>query len=64
MTSSSSLGVTQIVLQFDLNRDIEGAAQDVQTQINAAAGSLPKNMPNPPIYTRSIRRTRRSFRSH
>ncbi|MDB5360326.1 MAG: acriflavine resistance protein [Rhodospirillales bacterium] len=52
MTSSSSLGVAQIVLQFDLNRNIDGAAQDVQTQINAAAGLLPKNMPNPPTYNK------------
>jgi hydrophobe/amphiphile efflux-1 (HAE1) family protein len=52
MTSSSSLGVTQIVLQFDLNRNIDGAAQDVQTEINAAAGLLPKNMPNPPTYNK------------
>ncbi|KAG9611001.1 hypothetical protein KCV01_g2790, partial [Aureobasidium melanogenum] len=50
MTSSSSLGHTQIVLQFDLSRDIDGAAQDVQTAINAAAGLLPKNLPNPPTY--------------
>ncbi len=52
MTSSSSLGVTQIVLQFDLNRNIDGAAQDVQTQINAASGVLPKDMPNPPTYNK------------
>jgi multidrug efflux pump len=50
MTSSSSLGMTNIVLQFDLGRNIDGAAQDVQTQINAAAGLLPKDMPNPPTY--------------
>jgi multidrug efflux pump subunit AcrB len=50
MTSSSSLGQTQITLQFDLARDINGAAVDVQTEINAAAGLLPKNMPNPPTY--------------
>ncbi|WP_068084395.1 efflux RND transporter permease subunit [Novosphingobium rosa] len=50
MTSSSSLGQTQITLQFDLTRDINGAAVDVQTEINAAAGLLPKNMPNPPTY--------------
>jgi multidrug efflux pump len=37
MTSSSSFGVSQITLQFDLNRDIDGAAQDVQAAINAAA---------------------------
>ncbi|UPG96296.1 efflux RND transporter permease subunit [Luteibacter aegosomatissinici] len=50
MTSSSSLGQTQIVLQFDLSRNIDGAAQDVQTAINAAGGLLPKNLPNPPTY--------------
>ena len=50
MTSSSSLGTTQIVLQFDLGRSIDGAAQDVQTAINAAGGLLPKNLPNPPTY--------------
>ena len=53
MTSSSSLGVTQITLQFDLSKDIDSAAQDVQSAINAAAGSLPKNMPSPPVYTKS-----------
>jgi hydrophobe/amphiphile efflux-1 (HAE1) family protein len=52
MTSSSSLGITTIVLQFDLNRNIDGAAQDVQTQINATSGLLPKNLPNPPIYSK------------
>ena len=50
MTSSSSLGTTQIVLQFELGRSIDGAAQDVQTAINAAGGLLPKNLPNPPTY--------------
>ena len=50
MTSASSAGTTSIVMQFDLARDIGGAAQDVQTAINAAAGMLPKNMPNPPTY--------------
>jgi multidrug efflux pump len=50
MTSSSSLGMTAIAIQFDLSRDINGAAQDVQTAINAAGGMLPKNMPNPPTY--------------
>ncbi|MDB5406548.1 MAG: putative rane protein [Rhodospirillales bacterium] len=50
MTSSSSLGTTQIALQFDLGRSIDGAAQDVQTAINAAGGMLPKNLPNPPTY--------------
>ncbi|WP_158938147.1 efflux RND transporter permease subunit [Burkholderia sp. S171] len=50
MTSSSSLGTTSIAVQFDLSRDINGAAQDVQTAINAAGGTLPKNLPNPPTY--------------
>ncbi|RQR40225.1 acriflavine resistance protein B [Burkholderia sp. Bp9143] len=50
MTSSSSLGTTSIAIQFDLSRDINSAAQDVQTAINAAGGTLPKNMPNPPTY--------------
>ena len=52
MTSSSSLGSTQITLQFDLNRDINGAARDVQAAINAAASLLPINMPNRPSYRR------------
>jgi hydrophobe/amphiphile efflux-1 (HAE1) family protein len=50
MTSTSGLGSTQITLQFDLSRNIDGAAQDVQTAINAAGGLLPKNLPNPPTY--------------
>jgi multidrug efflux pump len=50
MTSASSLGTTNIAVQFDLTRDINGAAQDVQTAINAAGGTLPKNLPNPPTY--------------
>jgi multidrug efflux pump len=50
MTSTSSLGRTQIVLVFDLNRPIDAAAQDVQTAINAAAGVLPKDLPTPPTY--------------
>jgi multidrug efflux pump len=53
MTSSSSLGLTQITLQFDLNRNIDAAAQDVQSAINAASGSLPKDLPNPPTYEKS-----------
>jgi len=48
LTSTSILGNTQIVVQFDLNRNIDGAAQDVQTAIDAAAGQLPKNLPSPP----------------
>ena len=47
MTSTSSLGTTSITLQFDLDRNIDAAAQDVQTAITAAAGQLPKNLPTP-----------------
>jgi multidrug efflux pump len=50
MTSTSGLGATTITLQFALSRSIDGAAQDVQTAINAAGGLLPKNLPNPPTY--------------
>ncbi|MDZ7993872.1 MAG: efflux RND transporter permease subunit [Nostoc sp. EfeVER01] len=50
MNSTSSLGSAQITLQFDLNRDIDGAAQDVQSAISKAAKQLPTNMPNPPSY--------------
>src|SRR5437868_1703786 len=50
MTSTSGLGATAITLQFNLRRNIDGAAQDVQTAINAAGGLLPKNLPNPPTY--------------
>lgn len=50
MTSSSSLGITSITVQFDLNRNIDAAAQDVQTAINAASGVLPKTLPTPPTY--------------
>src|SRR5580704_17402092 len=50
MTSSSSLGVTNIVLQFDLNRDLDAAARDVQAAINAARGYLPANLPQNPSY--------------
>ncbi len=52
MASTSSFGVSQISLQFDLNRDIDGATQDVQAAINAAAGILPKNLPYPPTYAK------------
>ena len=45
MTSSSSLGTTSITLQFDLNRNIDGAARDVQAAINAARSYLPTNLP-------------------
>jgi hydrophobe/amphiphile efflux-1 (HAE1) family protein len=50
MTSTNVLGNTQITLQFDLNRNIDAAAQDVQTGIDAAGGQLPKNLPSPPTY--------------
>jgi multidrug efflux pump len=50
MTSSSSLGSTSITLQFDLNRDIDAAARDVQAAINAARGYLPTNLPANPNY--------------
>ena len=50
MTSSSSLGSTNITLQFDLNRDIDAAARDVQAAINAARGQLPANLPSNPTY--------------
>src|SRR5215207_3893545 len=52
MQSTSSFGVSQISLQFDLNRDIDGATQDVQAAINAAAGILPRNLPYPPTYAK------------
>jgi multidrug efflux pump len=50
MTSTSYLGSTAIVLQFDLNRDINGAARDVQAAINAARGFLPPTLPAQPTY--------------
>jgi hydrophobe/amphiphile efflux-1 (HAE1) family protein len=50
MSSSSSLGKTSIQVEFDLGRNIDSAAQDIQTAINAAGGDLPKNLPNPPTY--------------
>jgi multidrug efflux pump len=52
MQSTSSFGVSQISLQFDLNRDIDGATQDVQAAINAAAGVLPRTLPYPPTYAK------------
>ena len=48
MTSTSSLGSTNITLQFDLDRNIDAAARDVQAAINAARGQLPANLPNNP----------------
>ena len=50
MTSSSSLGATRITLQFDLSRDIDGAARDVQAAINAARNLLPSGLPSNPTY--------------
>src|SRR6187402_2609721 len=52
MISSSSFGISQITLQFDLNRNIDSAAQDVQSAINAAGSTLPRNLPYPPIYSK------------
>ena len=53
MTSSSSQGNTQITLQFSLNRDIDGAAQDVQAAISAATRGLPRSMPQPPTFRKA-----------
>jgi HAE1 family hydrophobic/amphiphilic exporter-1 len=50
MTSTSVLGTTQVTLQFNLDRNIDAAAQDVQSAIDAAGGQLPKNLPSPPSY--------------
>lgn len=52
MSSQSSFGLSQITLQFNLDRDIDAAAQDVQSAINAAASTLPKNLPYPPVYAK------------
>src|ERR1700736_451340 len=50
MTSTSFLGSTSIVLQFDLNRNIDAAGRDVQAAINAANSNLPSNLPAKPTY--------------
>ncbi len=50
MSSVNTLGSTTIILQFDLDRNIDGAGSDVLTAISAAQGFLPNNMPNPPTY--------------
>ncbi len=50
MTSASSLGSTQVTLQFDLSRDIDGAARDVEAAINASRSYLPANLPGNPSY--------------
>src|SRR5213076_1701176 len=52
LTSSSSFGLSQITLQFELTRDIDAASQDVQAAINAAASALPRNLPYPPVYSK------------
>src|SRR6266436_2430505 len=53
MTSTNGVGSTLISLQFDLERSIDGAAQDVQQAINAATGLLPKDLPTPPTYRKT-----------
>src|ERR1700692_874796 len=50
MTSISVAGSSQITIQFDLDRNIDAAAGDIQAQINASTGQLPKNLPSPPTY--------------
>ena len=50
MTSTSTLGWTNITLQFDLNRNIDAAARDVQAAINAARSQLPQNLPRNPFW--------------
>ena len=52
MTSSSTIGGTNVTLQFELNRDIDGAARDVQAAINAARADLPSNLPTAPKYSK------------
>ncbi|MCS6297569.1 MAG: multidrug efflux RND transporter permease subunit [Nitrospira sp.] len=52
MTSTSTIGGTNVTLQFELNRDIDGAARDVQAAINAARADLPTNLPNAPKYSK------------
>ena len=52
ISSQSSFGLSQITLQFDLDRDIDAAAQDVQSAINAAGSTLPRNLPYPPTYSK------------
>ncbi|MBV8428420.1 MAG: efflux RND transporter permease subunit [Hyphomicrobiales bacterium] len=52
MSSQSSFGLSQVTLQFELDRDIDAAAQDVQSAINAAGSTLPRNLPYPPTYAK------------
>ena len=53
MSSQSSFGFSRVTLQFELGRDIDAAAQDVQSAINAAAASLPRGLPYPPVYSKT-----------
>ncbi len=52
MSSTSSQGLSQITLQFNLDRDINAAGQDVQSAISASGGTLPQNLPYPPVYAK------------
>src|SRR5499425_2745992 len=52
MTSTNSLGATQVTLEFDLSRNLDGAAVDVQAAITQAARLLPQGMPTPPTFTK------------
>ena len=54
MSSTSSLGVTLITLQFDLSRNLDGAAVDVQTGITQASPYLPPGMPTPPTFRKKV----------
>jgi HAE1 family hydrophobic/amphiphilic exporter-1 len=53
LTSVSAIGATTITAEFELDRDIDAAAQDVQAAINAASGQLPQNLPSPPSYRKT-----------
>src|SRR4029078_8887214 len=53
ITSQSSPGTTNVTVQFDMDRDIEGAARDIQAAINAAGGDLPANLPSRPNYRKA-----------
>src|SRR5690606_32401396 len=52
MSSDSSAGLSTIIIEFDQGRDIDAAGQDVQSAINAARGTLPNNLPYPPVYNK------------